>query len=320
MFSAQGVPKEVGGNGFTASKQAPHGLDSIRIQMGNRTPVRSLAGLAGKSPPREGAPSSVLPSSTREFNLVGMKPISHRPVGTPNQAIPVNPNYAIPNTVLGKRNFREIPYADPPVDSSSISVDSPDVNPVDYYSTEEAASQLLNLNKSKNPPAYSTGGAQRSGSGNTSTSSQGGHLRIRRKSNEIERDYNCCFCDKRYGSVSALTLHLRHKHPHLVKEMYALGSIQDLLPIHARSVAAFVNDALTVKHVRPERSAEEAIRRSAPDKCTKLSSRRTNEQAKSSRLEAKPSHGYTRNTSTGVQNMGNGVMYSMAPMAALRPY
>lgn len=289
---------------YTSSSQG-HEARVPHIKMGNRKPIASLKQLAGGVCPRKGSPSKVLSRSTSRFNLVGKSNAYQKP--TP-ESVPVKWTYpSPPQNVLGKRTLREIQSADPPIDSCSVSVDSPRINPVDEYSTEEAASQLLNLNKAESHHGLSSGGYHTSYSESPTASSQSGHLRIRRKSNEIERNYDCCFCEKRYGSVSALTLHLRQKHSSLVKEMYALHSTQDLRPIHARSVAAYVNNALTIKHVRPLRNAEQAIAESAPDKCTNRSST----GSKHTRSVPAP------RSSIQVEMGTNNAAYTMAPMAAL---
>lgn len=80
-----------------------------------------------------------------------------------------------------------------------------------------------------------------------------------RKSWQIEKQYDCCFCEKKYGSLSAVSLHLRHKHPFLVKTMMGVGEREELVPLHARSVAAYSNEALGPKHLTPARTAHEAI-------------------------------------------------------------
>ena len=64
-----------------------------------------------------------------------------------------------------------------------------------------------------------------------------------------------------YGSLSALTLHIRQKHVEVATVMMGLDPEHQLLPIHARSIAAYINNAMTRRHVMPVMTASEALSR-----------------------------------------------------------
>eukprot|EP01138_Halocafeteria_seosinensis_P005658 gb/GECG01005784.1/.p1 GENE.gb/GECG01005784.1/~~gb/GECG01005784.1/.p1 ORF type:complete len:183 (+),score=16.71 gb/GECG01005784.1/:1-549(+) len=84
-------------------------------------------------------------------------------------------------------------------------------------------------------------------------------FRPHRKVRQSDRYHRCCFCQRQYGCLSALSLHLRMKHPRLVKAMLGMDQAEAVQPIHARSIGAYANDVMTRKLFRPVRSLEEAV-------------------------------------------------------------
>eukprot|EP01138_Halocafeteria_seosinensis_P013628 gb/GECG01013918.1/.p1 GENE.gb/GECG01013918.1/~~gb/GECG01013918.1/.p1 ORF type:complete len:279 (+),score=25.33 gb/GECG01013918.1/:1-837(+) len=122
------------------------------------------------------------------------------------------------------------------------------------FTAAQAAAQLLGLNSHDGRAACEVDSDSPSAEHGESERRQ-----KRRKAHEIVRMFSCCFCSKSYGTLSALTLHLRCKHPKLVRKMMGLAEGEYLQPIHSRSVAAFVNNAMTDKHIMPSCSAQHAM-------------------------------------------------------------
>lgn len=75
----------------------------------------------------------------------------------------------------------------------------------------------------------------------------------------IERPYGCKLCRRRYGTLSALSLHVRIKHEQVVRLMMGLGPRDEVVSLHGRSVGAHMNDTLKDTYIAPRFSLSEAL-------------------------------------------------------------
>eukprot|EP01138_Halocafeteria_seosinensis_P001049 gb/GECG01001073.1/.p1 GENE.gb/GECG01001073.1/~~gb/GECG01001073.1/.p1 ORF type:complete len:290 (+),score=35.70 gb/GECG01001073.1/:1-870(+) len=80
---------------------------------------------------------------------------------------------------------------------------------------------------------------------------------------DIERPYSCPMCKKGYGTLSAVSMHLRLKHERIVRRMMGLKDTQQVSSHHGRSVAGFINDIHKDSYLIPVCSLDEALRSQA---------------------------------------------------------
>ena len=81
----------------------------------------------------------------------------------------------------------------------------------------------------------------------------------RRATTDIERPYVCPMCEKSYGTLSAVSMHLRLKHERIVRTMMGLNRYQEMSSHHGRSVAGFVNSVQKANYLVPVCSLQEAL-------------------------------------------------------------
>ena len=81
----------------------------------------------------------------------------------------------------------------------------------------------------------------------------------RPKAKDIERPYRCTLCRRNYGTLSALSLHIRIKHETIVRLMMGLTANDEMLSIHGRSVGAYMNGWTQDNFIEPRYSLRAAM-------------------------------------------------------------